>query len=144
MDRNGVFAIAATASVAVAIVLGFWNIGSPLNQRQVSADQRRSEDLQGIAQAMNHYYSGPTKLPSSLSELESNEPFLRIRDPLTDAPYEYLPLTGSQYRLCATFSTDTRNEKNPRGNYPAPLFSKHTRGRQCLDLDALRAAYAIP
>jgi hypothetical protein len=144
VDRNTAFASAATAAVVSAIVLGFWNIGSPGNQREIGADQRRSEDLQAISNAVRQRYSGSTKMPSSLAEIQSNAPYLRIRDPLTHAPYEFRSLGGSQYQLCASFSTDIRNEQNAPGMYTARLFTKHAQGRQCFDLDALRSTYTYP
>jgi hypothetical protein len=83
-------------------------------------------------------------LPSGLAEIEPNASYLRAQDPLTNAPYEFRPLAGSQYQLCATFSTDTRNEQNPLAPYAVRLFTKHAQGRQCFDLDALRATYTNP
>ncbi len=142
MDRHTGFAVAATAAVIVAIALGFWNIGSPGNQREISADQRRSEDLQRVANALNYHYSLKNHtLPASLSEVQPVGPDLRLTDPLTKAPYEYRASGGSEYQVCSNFSTDTTNDDNLPARSSAPLFSKHPRGRQCFTLDA---SLAVP
>jgi hypothetical protein len=143
MDRNKAFATAATAAVVSALVLGFWNIGSPGNQREISADQRRSEDLQRIANALNYHYSLKNHtLPSSLSEVQPVGPYLRIQDPLTLARYDYQALAGSKFQICANFSTDTAKDENLPARNLAPLFARHPRGRQCFTLDATQAAPA--
>lgn len=144
MDRDTAFAMAASTAVIAVIVLGFWNLGSPANQRDIGADQRRSEDLQRMARVLHQHYSGPMRLPSSLDEIQPNAPYLSMRDPVTNLPYEFRPLSGAQYELCATFSSDTRNEQNPPDALTWRLFTKHARGRQCFDLDTTRPVYPSP
>jgi len=143
VDRNTAFASTAIAAISVAIVLGFWNIGSPGNQREISTDQRRGEDLQRIANALNHHYSLRNHtLPASLSEVQPVGPYLRLKDPVTQVVYDYRALAGSEYRICANFSTDTTRDENLPAQNSAPLFAKHPRGRQCFTLDATQAAPA--
>ena len=52
MSRHGVFGVAATVAVATGIAMGFWSLGGPHRQRDLRADERRSEDLHRISVAI--------------------------------------------------------------------------------------------
>ena len=135
MNRHRVAALAATLAVLVAIALGFWNLGGPARQREVSADLKRSDDLRRISIVINQWYRRDKSLPPDLNAITRYDPGLRLRDPLTNASYEYKPAADSNYQLCATFALDSAveglHEPEP------PIFSYHRAGRRCFDLDAL-------
>lgn len=128
VDRS--FAIAASAAVILAIVGGFWVLGTPWRQRQLTLDQQRIQGLVGIASILHDQAMRADQkyvLPVSLDQ------GTRKTDPVTNKPYEYRRLSPITYELCAEFAT------NSRQNPPAEKASKiwqHPQGRHCFELNA--------
>ena len=126
------FGIVATIVVIVSFCLGFGVAGTPAVQRHIEADQKRTQDLRGIASAI--YYrrrqnQSFTPLPATIHELigrgiQASESI----DPETKNPYEYRVTSSSGYELCATFAGP---EESPRAR-----FWHHGKGRACFTLDA--------
>ena len=117
--RNTSFAAAAVLLTALAVVLGFIQLGPPTMQRAVEADEQRIHSLKRIVQTL--YFR--KQLPLSLNAME--------RDPLTRLPFTYVRKTDSQYDLCAVFDTDDRAVQNADGN----TFWRHGRGSTCFSFD---------
>lgn len=135
MNRHVVFGWAATLAVAAGISLGFWSTGGRGRQRDITADERRGEDLAHIANDVQQWYIIEKEVPRNLDVLRRIDPGVNLHDPLTSVLYEYKFLGGMKYQLCATFTFDTTN----RGaNGAGTVFGYHTAGRQCFDLDASR------
>lgn len=129
--RDRKYAVSAGMAVLLGVLAGFYMIGSPVRQRDVEADRRRSESLQSIS-AMLHDQS-QVALPDSLAALTARS------DPVTGEPYEYRKIDENRYELCATFATDTRAEA---GRGPGlRSFRAHSAGRWCYDLDRRNPAY---
>lgn len=128
MDRT--FAIAASVAVILAIVGGFWVLGTPWRQRQLTLDQQRIQDLMGIASILHDQSVQADQdhvLPLSLDKRT------RRTDPVTDKLYEYRRLSPVTYELCAEFATNSRH------NPPAQKAGKswqHPQGRHCFALNA--------
>ncbi len=122
-----------TAVVVVAVVIGMVVIGSPARERMRRLDERRVQDLTGIARAIDLYWTRHARLPSSLEELE-REPGGNIssNDPGTHVPYEYRPLPAGTYELCARFESAPAQENQAR----SPGFWSHGGGRQCFQRTA--------
>ncbi len=106
--RERLYALISTVAVIATLAVGSIAMGSPNNQRELSADGRRITDLREIAHAI-HAKAKSDKalkrgfvLPSRLNEVEGLAPG-QIVDPISRAPYEYQRVGDSQYRLCATF-----------------------------------------
>lgn len=125
-----VMAAAALSAVLVVLVLGFHYLGSPANQRAINSDERRIDDLRSIAQWI---HSRPLPLPATLTESAQNSP-ASLTDPVTHAPYEYHPKSGTAYELCATFATARRADEDTYR--PRSPFWNHPKGRYCYQLDA--------
>ena len=68
----------AIAVVALAIVTALILLGSPTGQRMRRLDDRRVEDLRGITDAANLYWTRRGSLPLSLEDL-SAEPGVNVR-----------------------------------------------------------------
>ncbi len=136
MNRHQAFGSAATLGVVVAIALGFWNLGGHGRQRDISADQKRSEDLGRISMDINQWYARQKKLPADLNALTTYDPGLRLGDPLTEVAYEYKLAGDTEYQLCATFALDGAHE--PANRFRRPMFHFHKAGRQCFNVDAVR------
>jgi len=124
--------LAAGAAVVLAVVLaiGFYVLGPPRNQRAISADEHRVQDLRAIAQQIYARHSPPT----TLGELRLAN---QSQDPVTHAPYEYHTKSGTAYELCATFATRSAESDS---EYVQPnAFWSHSKGHQCFQFDAAQA-----
>lgn len=132
MSKRRDLLLAAGAAVVVVAVLafGFHMLGPPRNQRAISADERRVQDLRAIAQQI-YFRRSP---PATLVELRLAN---RLQDPVTHAPYEYHTKSGTAYELCAAFAT-TSAESDTEYARPS-TFWNHAKGRQCFEFDAMQA-----
>jgi hypothetical protein len=130
--RRYVFFAAAVAAVLAVIVVAFLLIDSPATERARRLDDRRVADLRDLGRSVDLYWTRHGRLPASFEEL-SREPGLTadVHDPATRTPYDYRPLDGDTYELCASFERPGDEE---RGTTPG--FWSHGAGRQCFRLDA--------
>jgi hypothetical protein len=136
MSRHMLFGSAATAAVVIAIALGFWNLGGPARQRDVSADQHRSLDLTRVSSAIDQWYAREKHLPANLNQVLGYDPGLSGFDPVTGFLYEYYPGGDTQYQLCATFAFAGQPDR--ANTFRTSRFDTHSAGRQCFPLDAVR------
>ena len=135
------FVVIAVTATAVA---GLWISGSPAKERARRLDDRRVQDLQSIANVVDNYYNqnGYVLPPTleTLTRIRDAYYVSAITDPDTMAPYEYMIDASSTYRLCATFTTDTRGQtqQQPRDYYPynGSTFWEHGPGRTCFPITA--------
>jgi type II secretory pathway pseudopilin PulG len=119
--------------VAAAIVL----TGTPATQRARQLDETRLADFSGLAAAINSYHAAHDELPQTLEELKEETEYISTEDPETKTGYAYKITSDDAYELCATFSTDSKD--NP-GNtardssYPYPYSSSrdHKKGYDCI------------
>jgi hypothetical protein len=139
-SRSLKFGIGAAAVVIASFCMGIGVAGTPSAQRHMEADQRRVQDLRGIAYAVQSWHKRAESdksfapLPPSLVALESRGiSFSRAVDPETNASYEYHVKSDTGYELCATFSG--AHEPDPGA---AAQFWYHGKGRTCFILDASR------
>ena len=139
--RNRWFASAALALVAFGLVVGFTQIGSPFVQRTSSQDARRVSDLSAIARALNGRWVGRGLqdfiLPATIQDMARLDlSGGSITDPVTDRLYDYAPLSGTTYRLCADFAASS----------PAGVSGqwRHDAGRYCFSLDARDPVEFVP
>ena len=133
-SRDLLFAAGAIVAVVLVVATGFYHMGPREKQRAVQADTRRVEDLRWIAQQIG--YRQTPRLPETLADLAPSRA-ARLKDPLTNAPYEYRPRSGTAYELCATFATDSAAGEGGLGQRPD--FWSHPKGRHCYQLDASQA-----
>jgi hypothetical protein len=154
-DRlTNAFLSIAGVVVLVVILFGFMKTGSPTYQRDLASDNQRIQDVTTLSQEIYTFVNpGPKPsqtiadtrpLPASLDELPqvySPNP----KDPVSGAPYEYVPQRGTAYELCATFSTEATGGPNEAGyNYGPRIFSTHPIGHYCFALDASKSPYETP
>lgn len=135
--REQTFVAISGVAVAAALALGFFRLGPPSQQRAFEADLRRVEDLNRIAwqirRLQNREAETRPPLPASLGELRASAPGLRFEDPVTLRPYDYRPIGGQEYELCAVFTTSAP-DSSQRGSEAA--FWSHPSGLHCFRLDA--------
>ena len=133
--RDRAFAALAGSAVVLALAFGFTDLGTPGHARDVSADEHRVEDLKWLTREI-HSAADKGKLPRTLKNVTPRSYFLgwhKSTDPITNVPYEYEPLVGNTYRLCAVFAAPDWSSAS--GQFP------HGAGRTCFGLDANQAYY---
>lgn len=133
LSVNRLFALAATAAVGVAVVAGFWVLGTPGRQRAILADQQRLQDLTTIAQGLHQDYLDQ---PEAYRLPEALPPRVSLKDPLTNLSYEYQRLADRRYQLCATFDTDSRDYRlKPLISGDPGQLRDHPQGRHCFEFN---------
>lgn len=99
------FSYIIIAIVAVAVVAGFFVIGSPANERLKKADDQRVADLQNIQWQIINYWQSKEKMPVTLDDLTDNiSGWHAPRDPETGVTYNYGVTGNLSFELCATFN----------------------------------------
>ena len=132
-SRARVTGTVVAVAVSAAIVAGIYLLGSPADERARRLDERRVEDLSGIARALDVYWTRNTSLPSSLETLRTETGTnITIADPATGASYEFRRVAGETYELCAAFEGESRDSDRA---VDAGFWS-HRAGRQCFQRDA--------
>jgi hypothetical protein len=133
VSRDRLMALVSAAVVAVMIVLGFIRLGAPSAKRKLVADSQRLQQLNFLSTAIQNYWQAhASHLPTSLNEL----PGTAYADPVTREPFEYHPVQGSQYQLCAIFAAHSPREAD---NQPPRVDLNpwvHRAGRHCFLIDA--------
>lgn len=122
----------------VAVVSGFFIVGTPGQAREYRYDQNRVADLQTIQYQLVYFWQRKQTLPATLSEL--NDPLQSFSvpvDPKTGAAYEYTKTGQMSFSLCGLFATEY-NGINANGyTYPEVKMGgasdawTHTSGRVC-------------
>ena len=138
-DRRGrVMAIVASLVVIAAVVAGIASIGLPGAQRQARLDERRIEDLQRIVEAIELHHREHGRLPADLATAAARPGWdLALLDPVSGEAYDYRPLQGDRFELCAVFATDSGKRGGPGWN--PPLEWHHGAGRHCFKRDVDRS-----
>ena len=140
--------IAATVIVVGTLAAAFLAMDTPGQVRENRLDLRRVRDLVQLSDAIEAWQRRHGALPASLVELAAQPGVsLPIRDPVDGAAYGYEPGTGSNYRLCAVFTTDTARSDPDRGRleyYDGKW--PHPAGRHCFErkVEAPQKAPAEP
>jgi type II secretory pathway pseudopilin PulG len=110
--------------VAVAVIVGIVMIGPPAEERARRLDERRLNQLQGLAGIVDSYRASKGHLPTSLEAIASESGTrIAMSDPVTGVPYGYR-VTGEGYELCATF------DRASSQRYPGDLWM-HGAGFRC-------------
>lgn len=123
--------IGTIIAVTVAVVGGFFIIGSPMQARLQLFDAQRVNDLQRIQSEIVNYWQMKSRLPETLNALRNDiRGFVPPVDPDTKAPYEYIVEGPMSFSLCATFVVPS-SMKNP-----GPIIGDigqfyHGSGRTC-------------
>ena len=117
------FARGTVAAVAVAIVAGFFVVGSPAQQRKIRFDDRRVGDLQMLQGQIINQWTMKEKLPAKLDDLrDSLSGFVPPVDPETNQPYAYTVSAPLSFKLCATFSRPSLDKTFGKSTGATPLY----------------------
>lgn len=133
-----IFTAAVTASVAAAVVGGLLTAGSPGRARARALDAQRLEDLQGIALAIDLYWTQEKRLPRRLRDLEGYRGALLggLSDPAVGKPYPYEPGEDGRYALCAEFALPSDQEPRMPPRRSDDRFWSHPAGPHCFEIEA--------
>ena len=141
-SRRGVRLLAAAVSAAVATVLivGLSGIAGPLRARAQRFDDARVEDLRQIASAVDEYWDEEGTLPPDLDTLANRRGVvIELDDPQSGELYRYEPLTPPEFRLCAEFLLEERDDTTAaleRRGIGLERFWHHPAGPHCFTLRA--------
>lgn len=126
IDR--IYALVTTVVVAIAVIAGFWILGTPARQRDLQADRERRRDLSQLARQLSAIRSDEEEVPDELPvALTGNDAI--ARDPITNELYDYRKLGPETYELCATFAASS-DEAVKEINQ----FWTHAAGRHCFEM----------
>jgi len=135
------FSITVIIVVAVAVIAGFFVVGSPQKQRLKKFDQERVYNLMNIQSEIINYWINKGVLPNKLENLEDSLRGVIIKkDPVTGEAYNYLVKNKLEFELCAIFNLPSDNlDKSVMPNgarpYPEAILSSwdHKAGKVCFD-----------
>jgi hypothetical protein len=128
--------------VLIAIITGFFIVGSPAKQRAQRFDDRRLSDLQSIQWQVVAYWQNTGHLPEMTDDLIDSLTGSTVPiDPETGEAYTYTKENDLSFTLCATFALDAK-EDGSIGARPrmidAPILElkgdqhwDHAAGRTC-------------
>ncbi len=137
MNRNTWAAIVATIAVVAVVILGFRALGGPGTQRMVQSDLRTIRTLAELAQQIHQkWVSSGEVLPANLEKFPNSA----TQDPASHKSFAYRPKSKSEYELCATFATDSRELQAQNTNDPWA----HPRGDYCFQFDAAQQVPPVP
>ena len=125
-SRGRIVGTLLTVVVVAAVAVGIGILGSPADERVRQLDQRRVEDLERIARAVDVFSSRRQQLPSVVEDLRETG-VLVPNDPISGVPYEYRRLDDKTFELCAQFERPSSEPGRPA----IEGFWSHGIGRQC-------------
>lgn len=136
------FAYVIVGIVAVAVIAGFFVVGSPKTERLRKFDERRVNDLQYIQSQIINYWFNKDELPESLVVLPDPLRGVTVpKDPETGADYAYSidDAAALMFSLCANFAlaSDIESAGAPKLLYrgePHPSENwSHDAGQYCFE-----------
>ena len=139
--NNDIFILVTISALAVtALILGVISIPSPQEKRNMEYDAERTKHLSSLSGRIEDYYREVNELPNKLEDLNNIDTYVdysdsTMKDPETKEMYEYRVVSPQDYKLCATFSTDSSKMKAVYevDYYEVKKFS-HPKGNKCFDL----------
>ena len=126
--------------IAIAVISGFFIVGSPMQERLRRFDERRVQDLQIIQSEIINYWTNKDNLPRQLSDLQDNiRGFAVPKDPENSSDYGYEVRGNLDFVLCANFNGSSlpENTSVPKPAHPDPYYQQsnwqHNSGNVCFD-----------
>lgn len=116
-------AIVMSVVVLASIIVGFFIVGTPADQRKRRFDEQRIYDLQALQSQIINYWIQKDRLPEQLSVLKDDiSGFIPPTDPDTKNEYEYRIINDLSFELCAIFqkASDDRSQTGKISKFTAP------------------------
>ncbi|MEK7608416.1 MAG: DUF5671 domain-containing protein [Patescibacteria group bacterium] len=128
------FSYAVIVLVSIAVVCGFFAVGSPSEKRDRDFDAQRVGNLQAIQSSIVQYWRSKGRLPENLGVLADPLRYVTIPvDPQTKASYEYEVKGEKTFVLCADFKFSSALEGAPAVYMPSVELWDHASGRFCFE-----------
>lgn len=126
------FVIKVSIIVALALGLGFYNAGTPQNQRLFTIDNTRVQHLSEIQSQVVSYWQLKQQLPDSIGALRNDlNNYVPPVDPETKTAYEYRATGDKSFELCATFALPSLPKEATPMMYPSLEVFTHPAGHFC-------------
>ena len=130
--------------VILAIITGFFVVGTPWQARLYRFDEQKVSDLRMIQSQVVIYWQSKDALPQSLADLsDSISGFTAPVDPQTGAAYIYKTTAMTSFELCANFNAATQTQYATVPALPASSYGvkgrplsdswQHDAGQQCFE-----------
>lgn len=129
------FGAGAILLVFAALLVGFMNIETPAQVREIRLDEQQVADLQDIQWRVEEHYRVEKALPTTLEALYVDGRFADA--PEGRAAYRYNVVDNMTYELCATFAepsfgiNDSRGMTAPYPNVKDNYNWEHEAGEKC-------------
>ncbi|MFA6105177.1 MAG: DUF5671 domain-containing protein [Patescibacteria group bacterium] len=138
-----IFVWGVIGAVTVAIITGFFVVGSPSVSRAIRFDNERTANLQEAQYQIINYWQNKGKLPATLGNLtDSISGYKTPTDPETGTAYEYSVTGTTTFKLCANFNLAS-DANNPNSMQTGAIYApypngkvdnwSHEKGRTCFD-----------
>jgi len=136
--RASMVGYAAGVAVLIAIVSGFFIMGSPSQVRMYRFDSQKESDLQNIQWQVVNYWQQKEELPSTEAQLE--DPLSGWTMPIDPQgqDYRYEKTGDLSFKLCATFNASSQDARNSEAT-PVRAYGslegnfEHEMGETCFD-----------
>ncbi len=112
MKKNKITMIILSFIVLSTVIYGFMDGGSPQAARNKRFDDTRIQNVQTIKNWVGSYYRTNKVLPPTVIEASTSYSSGNSKvpsDPETNIEYQYQIVGSKEYKICATFSTNTMN-----------------------------------
>ncbi|MFA6304837.1 MAG: DUF5671 domain-containing protein [Patescibacteria group bacterium] len=139
--------------VLIAVVAGFFVIGSPQEQRKLQFDQRKTDDLSYLQSEIVNYWQNKEVLPTELKALNDDLRGVRVPlDPENNTNYVYEVKGPNVFALCATFNLPSIDPKPVYGKPESVSYDgrfvgnptwEHAAGNVCFDRTIDPAFYKL-
>lgn len=130
---------AAGAVALIAIVSGFFIMGTPGEIRLQRFDDQKVSDLQNIQYQVTNYWQVKQKLPQNLQDLvDPLSGYTLPKDPQSGGDYGYrITKAPYSFEVCATFNADSKTgstDSSVAQHYGADNTTwQHTAGQNCFE-----------
>jgi hypothetical protein len=142
-----IFAFFGVGIVAVALVLGIFQLDSPQTVRDMRMDRIRSERLWSAIQATNEYTARTGNLPTSTDSFRRFPEFdysrTQFLDPQTGDSFAYFSTT-STFSWCAVFSRESVQNVHNIPSFPPDFYGRlffHGVGYTCFETSKPTAVF---
>ena len=109
--KSIIYGTVAAVVVALIVLTGFIQAGSPAEVREVKLDETQLDDLREIQWRIQDHLTVNAALPATLDELEG----AALPEAPEDRPAYQYELTENGFQLCATFAEASRGDQRYYG-----------------------------
>ena len=132
------------AIVALAVIAGFFIVGSPARQRILRFDEERIQNLSYLQGQIVQFWQNKSQLPALLDLLKDDLRGVSVPvDPENGQPYEYRAKGELSFELCANFNVPSVSQDYGLNKpAPAPVYYEgftseaswqHDQGQTCFE-----------